>query len=61
MRYEYNVRLQAETLQFPGHETTSDPIRRRTQPLPLFAPPALGLGLLDCLPINLPLISTPEL
>ena len=48
-------------MQFPGHETTSDPIRRRTQPLPVFVPPALGLGLQDCLPINLPLISTSEL
>ena len=46
--------LQAETLQFP----TSDPIRRRTRPLFALSPPALGGGLRDCLPINLPLIST---
>ena len=46
--------LQAETLQFP----TSDPIRRRTRPLFAPSPPALGGGLRDCLPINLPLIST---
>ena len=49
-----NIMLQAETLQFP----TSDPIRRRTRPLFAPSPPALGGGLRDCLPINLPLIST---
>ena len=43
---------------FPGHEKTSDPIRRRTRPLFAPSPPALGGGLRDCLPINLPLIST---